>query len=123
MLLIKIWIILELVIYMKKNGFTLIELLITISILLAMGLLLVVNVNSVRKNHNISECKRLVSEFETAAEVYNKTHDTLTSVTLNMLNGDGLIKDNLINPVTNEEFDYNTTVSNTYEYSNPEVCE
>lgn len=109
---------------MKKYGFTLIELLVTITLLGAIGLIMILSINKVQKNNNKKECLRIVSTFETAAEVYVQTGNTIGTdgVTLTVLKNAGLIEPNIVNPVTNSVFDYTKTVSSTYIYQGGNVC-
>lgn len=110
---------------MKKNGFTLIEILVTIGLLSAIALVLFYGFNKIDRNNDIKECERIVSTFETAAEVYVEIGNSInTSVTLKVLREAGLIEPDLINPVTNLKFNYYTTVSSSYIYNNGvNVCE
>lgn len=101
---------------MKKNGFTLLELLVTIALLSAMGLVMVIGLNKVQTNNNKKECKRIISTFETAAEVYVESGNSISSdgVTLTALKELGLIEPNIINPITKEVFDYSNKVNSNY---------
>ena len=103
---------------MNNNGFTLLEILVTISICTLLSIMGFITYNKVTDNYKEKEYNTIVSDFESAAEVYiTKSSDkekklysgeeSFYNVYLKELSSNNLIDDNIVNPKTNKKFDYN----------------
>ncbi|MFV0275129.1 MAG: type II secretion system protein [Bacilli bacterium] len=104
----------------KYKGFTLIEVIATITILgLIVSLSLTVVMKTIRNSEN-KQYNSVITVIITAAESYvNQNREILPSlgtvgdsfnISLSKLRDEGLISSDLVNPKTNELFNYNTTV-------------
>ena len=101
---------------MNKKGFTLIEIIVCIILLVLVGVGSVVGVKVYENKSN----EKFYKQFDNALEIYLSDHSEIYTnlsdnvegavVTLEVLKNEGLIKDNIIDPSTNETLDY----SNNY---------
>ncbi len=115
-----------------KNGFTLIEVIVTVCVIFLISITGFITFNKVLNNSKDKDYNRITKEFETAAEVWleKKEDEVLTlsdestikksvlkqnlynvegtffKLTLEELLKNNLIDENIINPKTNDEFDY-----------------
>lgn len=104
----------------KKRGFTLIEIIVVIALVAVIGTVSIVGINSMNKHNQEKELKKVTDNFSNALQVYMANHREVEEnlvlnskaaiITLETLKNDGLIADNIKNPMTNEKFDY----SNNY---------
>ena len=103
-----------------KNGFTLIEIIVSITIILVIGTTSVILFNNLNKSINNKQYNKIVNEIELAAEIYvlkNEVYKNdlysknikFTLVGLDILMENGLLKENLLNPLTNKKIDVNTS--------------
>ncbi|MEG2457555.1 MAG: type II secretion system protein [Bacilli bacterium] len=105
---------------MKKDGFTLIEVLVVIVILCTIGVSSMGLISYALENDKEKQIERLKTNIEASTEIYVNMNSELSSsiysggstcITLYSLLSKGLIKDNLINPLTNVKIDYNRCVN------------
>ena len=94
-----------------KNGFTLIELM---GVLLILGIIASVifvaiesNIKSSRQKTCLAQEKNIIE----GAKMYFIDYPSETTVTIEILKQNGYIDDNLKNPMTNQLYNGNTTVS------------
>jgi len=107
----------------KKNGFTLVELIAVIIILVIMGLVLVPNIINMTKNSSEREYETIKKNVAIAAENYIvsyydnypelKLANGKVEIVVNDLINEGLLKSDLINPLTEEPLKGNTIVEIT----------
>lgn len=117
---------------MKKNGFTLIELVITVLLIVLVGMLAVPRIRTLISNSKQSGYETIVDTIEDAAQSYtylnSSTIDALidsngyADVTLLTLQQNGLLKTDIINPLTDTEIPTSdmvriTKTGNTYIYN------
>ena len=109
----------------NKKGFTLTELLIVIVILVSITMGSIVGIDTIQKEIEEKQLDEMITEIEEAADVYINLNDVYVDQILNdnerictkvyILQTEGLIKNDLINPVTNERIPANLCV---YSYNN-----
>lgn len=111
---------------MNKKGFTLVELLGVIVLLGVLGIIAVSTIDKNIKEGRIKTCKTQEKNIIEGAKAYILDHQTPTStsgseiITVQALEADGYIKDNLINPVTDQEYGEKAKVivtNNNYKYT------
>lgn len=100
----------------RKKGFTLIEIIVCIVLIAIIGTTTTIGITNNINNNKYDKLKKITDNFKTALEVYLSSHEEIEEnlmlyskaavVTLETLKNDGLIEDNLINPVTKEKFNY-----------------
>lgn len=100
----------------KKHGFTLIEIIICIVLVSVIGAISFVVINNNINNKKYDELKKVNTKLVDALEVYLSLHPEVEEnlmlntkaavVTLEKLKNEGLIDDNISNPVTNTKLDY-----------------
>ena len=106
---------------MNKKGFTLVELLGVIVLLSVLGIVAVSTIDKNIKEGRIKTCKTQEKNIIEGAKAYILDHQTPTStsrseiITVQALKYDGYIKDNLINPVTDQEYGEDAKVIVTYD--------
>ena len=97
---------------MNKKGFTMVELLAVIAIIISIATSSVFILNKSVQNTKLSNLKTILTEIEIASDVYlseneseminvNTTGDTICTK-LYVLQNDGLVDKNLIDPITNK---------------------
>ncbi len=104
---------------MKKRGFTLIEIIICITLLSFIGIISVVTITNLNNSNNIKKLNNAYKVFDNALDVYLETHEEVYKnlsdnvegaiVTFETLKNEGLVSDNVKNPVTNKIVDYKNT--------------
>ena len=100
---------------MKKNGFTLIELMVTISLIVLIGIVAVVNVRNLINDSKQKAYATLVKTIEDSAKSYTYlntssintliTANGYAEVTILELQQSDLLDTTLTNPVNNQEID------------------
>ena len=97
----------------SKRGLTLIELLVTLTLILALTSVVLLSMDNVQKNSASKRLQELNEEIELASDVYLNMHGEITEKLLNgeedsecvkiyKLIEEGLLRNELINPVTGE---------------------
>lgn len=104
----------------NKKGFTLTELLIVIVIVVSISIGSIIGINQVQKEISKNRLDELIIEIEEAADVYISLNDVYIDQILNdnesictkiyILQSEGLLKGDLINPVNNERIPANLCV-------------
>jgi len=103
---------------MKNNkGFTLIEIIGVIAILLAIVLVSIPSIVSIKNNNSEKNYNEILKTIYNSSEAYINLYEVVwendcTKVYLNTLVNKKLIKAPIINPLNEEEFDLNTTYIN-----------
>ena len=96
---------------MKDKGFTLIELIVTITLLAIISVTIGVSVSNILYNQKEKDAKTLKNKIENAACVYVETIDeNISEVTLKLLITEGLLDEDLTDPLTKESLDINSKV-------------
>ena len=105
----------------NKKGFTLTELLIVLVLLVSISTLSIVEVVTLQNRSKERRLNELITEIEEAADIYINTDMELVSSILNdgveecttirVLQEEGLLKRNLINPMNEEEISNNLCVN------------
>ena len=107
----------------NKKGFTLIEVIVVIVIIVILSLILIPNVMLFINKNDINSCEKLITNIESSAKIYvseNKytlgfdCSNTSKTITLQQLVEEGDLSSPIINPITKEEIDLNTTIAVTY---------
>lgn len=102
---------------MKKNGFTFIEILGVITLLALISTIILIAVNKSIKDSKETLYKTQIENIKSAASMWRTDNIELIpnsgyySITLEVLQNSGYIKNEIINPNTNESFDKNMLVS------------
>ncbi|MBQ3021223.1 MAG: type II secretion system protein [Bacilli bacterium] len=101
---------------MKKKGFTLIEIIVAIALISIIGVSSVVTINVTKEKNEKKRLEKFYSQFDEALEVYLSSHQEIYTnlqdnvegavITLETLKNEGLVKDNIIDPETNQVIDY-----------------
>lgn len=104
----------------NKKGFTLTELLIVIVIVVSISIGSIIGIDQVQKEISKNRLDELIIEIEEAADVYISLNDVYIDQILNdnesictkiyILQSEGLLKGDLINPVNNERIPANLCV-------------
>lgn len=115
---------------MNKNGFTLIEILVVIVLLAAVSVTVGVSMQGTQERQKNKEIENYKETIANAACVYAEIHDISTdsTVTLETLIKDGLLKKDLVNPKSNntveEEVNNDKSLYATIKWENNEKkCE
>ena len=108
---------------MKKNGFTLIEVAAVVLLLGLLSVFIVPKVSKLIANNKDKICKSAVISITDAAKNYTYKHTNevniqianngYVNITLLMLQEEGLLDNEIINPHTNESFSSNNVVKIT----------
>ena len=108
---------------MNKKGFTLIEVIVVIVIIVILSLILIPNVMLFINKNDINSCEKLITNIESSAKIYvseNKytlgfdCSNVAKEISLKTLVEEGDLSSPIINPITKEEIDLNTTIAVTY---------
>ena len=108
---------------MNKKGFTLIEVIVVIVIIVILSLILIPNVMLFINKNDINSCEKLITNIESSAKIYvseNKYNlgfdcsNVAKEISLKTLVEEGDLSSPIINPITKEEIDLNTTIAVTY---------
>ena len=104
-----------------KKGFTIIELVVVMSIILIVTATAVVSYHRMTTTYKEKEYERIINTFEAAAEAYAAENQDIkdriysgagyATVTLKVLGIEGLIDDEVEDPITGEKFDEKNYVS------------
>lgn len=103
---------------MNKKGFTLIELLVVIVILSILGIIAVSTIDKNIKDGRVKTCKAQEKNIIEGAKMYsvdNPNNDG--NVNIEILKNMGYIKDDLVNPMTDETYNDETFVIISYDES------
>ncbi|MBR2840634.1 MAG: prepilin-type N-terminal cleavage/methylation domain-containing protein [Bacilli bacterium] len=103
---------------MNKKGFTLIELLVVIVILSIIGIIAVSTIDKNIKDGRVKTCKAQEKNIIEGAKMYSVDNPNYVGeVNISSLEGLGYIKDELVNPMTDEKYDDSTSVNISYDES------
>ena len=106
----------------NKKGFTLVEILVVLTLLVALTTTTLLSMESIRKNSGEKRLKELYSEIELATDVYLVNHGEIAEKLLNdestsecvkiyKLINEGLLRNNLTNPVNGDPIPANLCVN------------
>ena len=106
----------------NKKGFTLVEILVVLTLLVALTTTTLLSMENIRKNSGEKRLKELYSEIELATDIYLVNHGEVAEKLLNgestsecvkiyKLINEGLLRNNLTNPVDGDPIPANLCVT------------
>lgn len=97
----------------RKRGFTLIEVIMCISLIAIIGTVSIVSLTKVTNNNKLNKAYKI---FDNALDVYLESHSDIYTnlkdnaegaiISFELLKNEGLVPDNVKNPITNKTVDY-----------------
>lgn len=111
---------------MNKKGFTLTEIILVLTLLLSVSLTSIISVEKIQEKSKEKRLNELITDIENAADVYINENEVYLEellesnennkcVRVYVLQNEGYLKTDLINPVTNKRIPANLCVDVTNE--------